>query len=219
MKKIIVLGGSGIGMIASSIIDKMTGYELLGFVNDVVPVGNTIGKYKKIKVIDKTENIQKYITDEEIYFFNGFVGMTREKEVYETLQKLGIPKERYVNLIDPTAIVPWDYCSIGQGVLMAPLSQLSSDTNISDNCMLLANTFIGHDTFLDQYVSVATNAVIGANVHVGKACHIGSNATIREKVKIGDFSLVGMGAVVLKDVPENSIVAGNPARVIKTKNI
>lgn len=218
MKKIIVLGGSGIGMIASSIIDKMSNYELLGFINDVEPVGNAIGKYKKIKVIDKTENIQHYLNDQNIYFFNGFVGMTREKEVYDNLLKLGIPKEKYINLIDPTAIVPWDYCSIGQGVLMAPLSQLSSDTTISDNCMLLANTFIGHDTFLEQYVSVATNAVVGANVHIGKSCHIGSNATIREKVKIGDFSLVGMGSVVLNDVPDNAIVAGNPARIIKVKD-
>jgi acetyltransferase EpsM len=218
MKKIIILGGSGIGMIASSIIDKTGEYELLGFINDVVPVGETVGKYKKIKVIDRTENVRNYLSDENVFFFNGFVGMTREKEVYDNLQKLGVPKERYVNLIDPTAIVPWDYCSIGNGVLMAPLAQLSSDTTISDNCMLLANSFIGHDTFLDQYVSVATNAVVGANVHIGKACHIGSNATIREKVRIGDFSLVGMGSVVLKDVPDNSIVAGNPAKVIRQKD-
>ena len=47
MKKVIVLGGSGIGMIASSILDRRGDAEVVGFLNDVIPVGYEIGKYKK----------------------------------------------------------------------------------------------------------------------------------------------------------------------------
>ena len=73
-------------------------------------------------------------------------------------------------------------------------------------------------TVYDKFAHIATNAVVGANVHVGKAVHVGSNATIREKISIGDFSLIGAGAVVIKNVPPNSIVVGNPARVLRIKN-
>ena len=53
------------------------------------------------------------------------------------------------------------------------------------------------------------------NTYVGKKCFIGANAIIMAGVKIGDQVIVGSGAIVTKDVPSNSIVAGNPAKIIK----
>ncbi len=128
-----------------------------------------------------------------------------------------IPATRLATLIHPTAIIPKGMCKIGNGVLMAPLSQLSPDTTLEDNCIMLPNSFLGHDSTLRRFAHVASNATIGANVVVGKACHIGTNCTIREKVNIGDFCLVGSGAVVLNDVLDNSIVVGNPARLLRKK--
>lgn len=216
-KRIVILGGSGIGMIAASIIDKIGNDEVIGFLNDMIPVGTKIGKYKQIPVIGKTEDLYKFLESEDINVFIAYVGLLNERSAYEKIRDLKIPKERFHSIIDPTAIVPNGYCSIGKGVLFAPLSQLSPDTTISDNCMLLGNSFVGHDSFLDHFAHVATNAVVGANVHVGKAVHVGSNSVIREKVRIGDYSLIGAGSVVIEDVPENAIVVGNPARVLRIK--
>ena len=215
-KKVVILGGSGVGLIASSIIDRSEDMELLGFLNDQIPVGTEVGKFKKVPVIGTSDDAKTMVAQDNVYAFMAFIGMTHEREVWEKLLSLGVPREKFINLIDRSCIIPEGYCSIGRGVLMAPLSQLSADTTIGDNCILLPNSFVGHDTVLEQFVSVANNASVGANVRVGKASHIGSNATIREKLTIGDFSVVGMGAVVLHDVPPHSIVAGNPARVIRT---
>lgn len=54
------------------------------------------------------------------------------------------------------------------------------------------------------------------DTYVGKKCFIGANAILMAGVKIGDEVIVGSGAIVTKNVPSNSIVAGNPARVIKS---
>ena len=218
MKDLIILGGSGIGMIAASIANDLGYFKVKGFLNDVVPVGSQIGKYNKIPVIGTTNNIHEYLKDDNTLFFIAYVGLQNEKEVYEKVASLEIPKSRFATLIHPTAIIPKGFCSIGTGVLMSPLSQLSPDTTIEDNCILLPNSFVGHDSVLRKFAHIATNSVVGANVEVGRAVHIGSNATIREKIKIGDYSLVGAGAVVLKDVPENSIVVGNPATLLRNKD-
>lgn len=215
-KRVVILGGSGIGMIAASILERTDSAEVVGFLNDVLPIGTEIGKYRKIRVVGKTCDLSTYI-DQGCFAFIAYVGLTKEKETYEKIASLGLPREKYFSIIDPTAIIPEGYCQIGKGVLFAPLSQLSPDTTISDNCILLANSFVGHDSFLDRFAHVATNAVIGGNVHVGKAVHVGSNATIREKVHIGDYSLIGAGAVVLEDVPESGVVVGNPARILRVR--
>lgn len=217
MKNLIILGGSGIGMIAASIANELGYYKILGFLNDVLPVGTNIGKYNTIPVIGNTNDLPKFLEDENTLVFIAYVGMQNEKQVFDKIESFKIPSSRFATLIHPTAIIPKGFCKIGNGVLMSPLSQLSPDTTIEDNCILLPNSFVGHDSTLRKFAHIATNAVIGANVIVGKACHIGSNATIREKIIIGDYSLVGAGAVVLNDVLENSIVVGNPARVLRVK--
>lgn len=214
-RKVIILGGRGIGMIASSIIDRYPDMKLMGFLNDVVPVGEKIGRYKKIEVIGTSGDIEKFADDNSVYFFIAYLGMLDKQPVYDKIRKLGIKKERFINLVHPSAVIPDNYCSIGHGVLFAQLAHLSPDTEIGDNCFLLPNSFVGHDSTLEAFVSVANNATVGGNVHVGRGVHIGSNATIREDVTIGEFSIVGMGSVVLNDVPPNTIVAGNPAKIIK----
>jgi acetyltransferase-like isoleucine patch superfamily enzyme len=53
------------------------------------------------------------------------------------------------------------------------------------------------------------------DTHIGKFCQIGARSIIMPGITVGDHSIVAAGAVVVKDVPPNTIVGGNPARVIK----
>ena len=217
MKNLIILGGSGIGMIAISIAKELGVYTIGGFLNDIVPIGTKIGKYDSFPVIGTTADLPKFLEDSNNVFFIAYVGMQNEKMVFDKITSLNIPLDRFATLIHPSAIIPKGMCKIGYGVLMAPLSQLSPDTTLEDNSIMLPNSFLGHDSTLRRFAHVASNAVVGANVDIGRAVHVGTNATIREKVKIGDFALIGSGAVVLNDVASNSVVVGNPAKLLRKK--
>jgi len=83
------------------------------------------------------------------------------------------------------------------------------------------NTIVtSHVTILSHYLIPVkkTRTYVGENVdtYVGNNCVIGIGAIILPGIRIGDEVVVGAGAVVTKDVPSNVVVAGNPARVIRT---
>ena len=85
--------------------------------------------------------------------------------------------------------------------------------------------FIGDETLIGHNVVLATlnhamepedrATMIPAPIHIGKRVWIGSNATVLPGVTIGDGAIVGADAVVTKDVPENTVVGGVPARVLR----
>lgn len=105
---------------------------------------------------------------------------------------------------------------------------IDNDVEIG-SCVTIArgtidNTYIDNMVKIDDHVFIAHNVMIGArsilvagceisgSVQIGEDCWIGPLSTIRDGVLIGRMSIIGMGAVVTKDVGENTTVAGNPAK-------
>ncbi len=81
---------------------------------------------------------------------------------------------------------------------------INSNAIIGDNCQISQHVTIGGRNGMPP-------PVIGNNVLIG------ANALVLGAIKIGDGAVIGAGAVCLIDVPENAIVVGNPARIIKIK--
>lgn len=77
---------------------------------------------------------------------------------------------------------------------------------------------IGDNTLISFDVAVLTHDFVGnrhLDTHIGSNCFIGARSIILAGVTVGDHSVVGAGSVVRADVPPNSIVAGNPAKIIR----
>lgn len=92
---------------------------------------------------------------------------------------------------------------------------IGADTIITSKVTVLSHYLRAHEyTDKDGQIRTKYTGEI-CDTYIGCSCVIGVGATIMGGVRIGNYCIVGAGAVVTKDVPDNTIVAGNPARVIK----
>ena len=146
-------------------------------------------------------------------FLSSLYGSNKTPIYHSIVKGLGIPCDRLISVIDPSAVVMT--ADIGVGVYIGPLSVVEPTSTIGDFCALLGNVYVAHHCRMDEYVCCTNNVSIAGGVRIGSASYIGANAAIREYLEIGAKSIVGMGSVVIKNVPPGDMVVGNPARSIK----
>ncbi|AND42264.1 acyltransferase [Cytobacillus oceanisediminis] len=96
----------------------------------------------------------------------------------------------------------WGDIKIGNGVRIGPHVQI----------MAMNHIFTNSDKYIYQ------QGIEGSGIEIGNNVWIGGNVTILDGVKIGDNCVIGAGSIVVKNIEENSLAVGNPAKIIKKLN-
>lgn len=212
VEKIIIVGCGQHANVVLYNLEMQGKYEALGYLDsDVSKVGL---QYNGLRVLDNytLDNIAdlraKYKTDK---FFIGFGNMRYRQTVYEEFANVGWEP---INIFHPDAIIS-KHAQIGKGVLIEAGCLITPNPIIGNNVVVNTGSQVNHDNFIEDHVYIASGVVLSGGVTIKENSLIDDGAIITLGRSVGRNCIIGAGSVVTKDIPDNTVAYGIPAKVVR----
>ena len=211
-RRIIIIGAGRHGRVLIDNIEEQGSYEIFGLtttldeqVNQKVYGYTVVCKYDQIEeVLRETPDISGYV-----------LGMGDLKTRYDFYQRLD-PLLEAVNVIHPSSIIS-KHAVIGKGNLIEAYTRLANGSTVGNHCMINSWSGLHHDQTIGDNVFLGLNVSV-AGPSIGSHTIVADGACIGFQKKVGKHCIIANGAVVTRDIPDNVIAHGNPARIIKKKD-
>jgi len=208
---IVIIGCGGFGREVHDVIDAINElkptWNLLGYLDDrPEPVNVSLVESRSSQVLGTTDWLTT--VGQEVQFVIGIgTGKTR-RIIDERLSSAGFTA---ATLLHPAATLGHDV-RIGPGSVICAGVRATTNISLGRHVHLNINTTVGHDCTLEDYVTVNPLVAISGGVTVGTETMLGTHSAILQNLAVGERSVVGAGSCVVKDVPDDIVVKGVPAR-------
>jgi len=213
MKKLLIYGCGypSITSLIKYLNSRGEDWQIEGYLDDT-----KFGKedqYFGYPIIGDEASIPQFV-EQGYYFFNNVA--SSPKNMHTVSQKLARHDAKICTLIfsEPPDL-DLDTIKVGEGSIISPQVIVGAGVTFGRNVIIRQKSIISHDSNIGDYCFVGPNVGIMGGVKIGKETFIGAKAIVRENVAIGKNCVIGMGAVVTKDVPDNTTVVGNPAKSLE----
>jgi sugar O-acyltransferase (sialic acid O-acetyltransferase NeuD family) len=104
---------------------------------------------------------------------------------------------------------------IFSGAVICPMSVIGSFAEVKENVYINSGALIGHHSVIKQNSIISPNCFFGGNTKIGNNGFVGAGTNVYPGVKIGDDCKIAAGSSIIKNIPKNSFVYGNPAVYLK----
>ena len=203
-----IYGAGGLGrevyILAKKINQNRSRWTEIVFIDDA----NNITEMQGKRVLTLSAIVQEY-SELEVVIAVG------EPSVREILYKR--VKEHDISLA--TVIHPQIYIDettkIGDGVVICEGVTITCDVTIGDNSYIQPHAVIGHDISIGMHTVISANCHIGGTNKIGNRVYMGFLSGTKEHLTIGNDVICSAGAIVFRDMPDEVIAVGNPARIMK----
>lgn len=207
----IIVGAKGFAKEVLEVLHQLNKTENLAFFDDVT-ADIVDFLYDKFPIL-KTEN-------EVLNYFEKFgneftIGIGNPILRYKLSKKFINLGGVFISTISPKAEIGFFGNQIDSGCNIMTNSVLTSDIKIGKGVLINLSCTIGHDCVIEDFVELCPDVNVSGNCTIGSFTFIGTNTTILPNIKIGKNVTIGAGSVVTKNVPDNTLAIGIPAKVIK----
>lgn len=215
IKKIVILGtgGNSVDILDTledtNVQSSKTSYQCVGFLDDNPRLwGKELHGVKVIGPLAAASELR------DCFFVNGIGSPENFWKKEEIITKTGVALDRFETIVHPTASVS-RMAKLDLGTVVFQHVTITSNVHVGKHVIILPNSVVSHDDVIGDYSCVTGGVCIAGEVKVGKSCYLGTGSVVRGSVEIGDCCLIGMGSVVLRNISDNSVVVGNPARFLR----
>jgi sugar O-acyltransferase (sialic acid O-acetyltransferase NeuD family) len=163
----------------------------------------------------KEINIDNWLPGTTDQYLLGVYNPESKKNVFNLYSsRFGIDEANYISLVHPFSSIA-STSTWGNGVIMNPGSILAPYCKIGSFVSINRKVTIGHHSQIGDYATINPGTNIGGHCVIGENVLIGMGSNIFDGIEIGKNSVIGGGALVTKNVPENVLVYGSPAKIIR----
>ena len=201
-ERLVIYGAGGHGRSLAALIRKAGVYEIVGFLDDGIPGGETI---LGLTVLGGSEKLPELAEDGVRMAVNGVGGIGDLKSrlnVYSLMSKAGFYTP---TVIHPAAFIE-DSAFLAGGVQVMPFAYIGTQVKVGYGCIINTGAIVSHDCDLSAYVNLSPGATLAGGVIVGEGALIGMGATVNLNVRVGARVRIGNGATVKADVPDGGVV-------------
>lgn len=168
--------------------------------------------FDKFPILKNENQAHDYFKSNGNQFTIGIGNPRLRYQLYKKFTSLG---GEFVSTISPLALIGNYGINIGKGSNILLNAVFSNSVTIGIGCIIYYNAIITHDCELEDFVEISPCATLLGRCKVGSFTHIGANATILPNIKIGRNVIIGAGSLVTKDIPDNVVAYGSPAKIIR----
>lgn len=213
MKNLVLIGGGNQAHYTIDIIEKENKYKIVGIIDSIHEIGSDRFGYK---ILGRQENLIELVKKFNIDV--GVISIGDNWSRYFVYNKIieQIPDFEFVNAIHPSVIIG-NNVKLGKGIVAMAGCIFNPKSIIGDFTFFATGAQVEHDNVIESFASISAGSVTGGYVKLGKFSAITLGVTIIDRVEIGENSVIGSGSLVLKSIPNNVLVYGNPAKIIKKR--
>ncbi|MCY0979372.1 acetyltransferase [Chryseobacterium wangxinyae] len=207
----LIIGAKGFAKEVLEIFHQKNQLSNLAFFDDVNHYGDSL-LFNKFKILKDEDEVKEFFDLSDSNFTIGIGNPHLRFNIYKKFISLN---GKCISVISDKAQIGSYDVKIAEGSTILDNVILSNSVIIGRCSLVYYNVTITHDCQVDDFVELSPAVTLLGGCHIGAFSQIGSGATILPKVKIGSNVIIGAGSVVNKDIPDNCVAVGVPARVIK----
>lgn len=208
-QKLLIVGAGSVGKFIAYNINQFTQtFEIIGFLDDDVSKHNTV--IAGFPVLGAVDKLQEF-SGKDVAIVWGIAFPSIKKKLFDQYQNLAFD---FPNFIANDSWIS-EAVTFGKGCIIYPGTAINYETAIDDFVVINMNCSLGHNCSIQSFSSLAPGVNLGGNTTIGSCVELGIGASTIQGIIIGDMATIGGQAMVVRNVSNEDVVVGIPAKSIK----